>query len=256
MHRKKYVAVHKKKYVVMHRKKYKNIYSSLMHDRIETEIKSNNLEAARIEIQKLEDTILTEKSDYVRCKIQEKVNKYKEIYSSKIQINGTDLQKNTYKIEKPEETNKCKDLLVYENKLGETVYTDYIYSSGRISNCKNCSFEYIEITESLVIENCTDCIFRFRTGQCRLKNSYNIKLEVYIESGISLEECNDIEISEYEYKNVKNIEISEYEYKNVKNIEISEYEYKNVKNIEKDHNNYKNVKDFTNPFGNTNYRFI
>ncbi|WUR04229.1 tubulin-specific chaperone C [Vairimorpha necatrix] len=196
----------------------------MITDKIEVEIENNNLDLAKSLIQDIEKSLLTEKSDYTRGKLQEKLNKYRHLYSQKISIKDTKYHDAQINIPKLQDEVILKDFAVYENLNNENIKFTGIQNCTKIKNVQTCTFDYLEVKESLILEDSEDCFIKCRVKQLRIKNCKNIKFEIFVEGGISLEKSTGIFISKMESPETSN--------------------------------NYKNVNDFTSPFTTENYTFL
>lgn len=192
-----------------------------MEDKIKREIEDDNLSKAKELIEIYESSIFLEKSDYIRAKMQEKLNILKNFYSNKTSVLEINIEKNKFNIENLQKQNKTQNVKNYKNLTNEKINEKEKFSFITISNCKNCEFN-LQIDQCLVINNCNDIIVYIHGSQVRIKNSRNVSLTGLIESGISLEDSTNIKI----------------------------------KGDLKENNNFKNVKDFSNPFSNRNYSFL
>lgn len=204
-----------------------------MKDKIEIEIENNNLETAKKAITDLEKSAIIEKSEYLRTKLLEKINRYKNLYSAKISIKTNNLEQKECFSFSSNDLFAVHDYLEYFDFTNQSFLFEKIYNKGEINNCKACIFEDLEILESLVIDNCNNCTIKCKTKQLRIRNSINIKIELFTEAGVSLE--NSSQITVRELLSIKGKQITE---------------------NEKKMNNFYKINDFSCPFKTQNYNIL
>ncbi|KAM0674079.1 hypothetical protein GVAV_002599 [Gurleya vavrai] len=215
------------------------------HDILE-KIKSEEFEQAKDLIDQLENTLFNEKAKYNIRILRERIEKLKRDYFLAITSkNGFSLRLDSF-----ENTNKeiFKNLLSRDLALEKILdeKKEVIYSDKNCYKCINVNNKNLTIpnVNQSLFENCTfiktniftsneyvflryvfNSEFSFVTKQVRLFDCKDLKLSIFTETGVVLENCKNIEIRKLD-------------------IETNQF------------NKYKHVRDFTSPFSNENYKVI
>lgn len=166
-------------------------------------IENGNLEEAKNKIRKLEEKAADEKSIHIQASLLRQIHELKQMYISKTTINLNGLEKNnnqapSIKIIPEFDGNNSKLIL---SKVISSTIDECICTESKIEACNDIIIKGIVCKNSILIISVTESTIRCSAQQIRLIGCRNIKLDVYTETGIFLENCSNIQITEALFNN-------------------------------------------------------
>lgn len=211
-----------------------------MEDKILKLLDEKNLDLAKQMILEYECKIKDERNQYTRCRMIDRLNLYKRIYTDNIEydISGVNVRNYRRVDIKTYDTlsNKLKisdsdfnyvfdsslDISHLKKNLDTKYVEGLIFSDVEIVNSNNLVVGYFEAEQTVYLNNVKDSTIMCKSKQLRLKDSSDVELHIDISSDVSLEGCTGITIN----------------------------------NLVSSNNLSHNVRDFSDPFGTKNFKIV
>jgi hypothetical protein len=211
-----------------------------MEDKIFKLIDEHKETEAKDAILEYEEKIKEEKNEYTRCRMIDRLNSYKRMYSDHIEhVNGNIKKKEIHDIDLSIGTPSSLKLEIsdenanyvfessfrmplFKNDFPMKKMSGLVFSEVLIVDSKELTVSYFESEQSVYINRVFNSTIICKGKQIRLLDSHNLCLYVDVSCGITLERSSNIKICA----------------------------------LKSSENNNMKINDFSNPFKSTNYKII